>query len=168
MNIDTVSPDNVRKQLKITVLQTKIDQLQKDIDEAMNNIETMSNEFASTMHELQQLKGNNTDQNKQYMDLLSRMSGDQKNTRTKYDACNTSEEMLHMMMQELDQNKESDTDTKELPDVGDNSEIWDRIAKAQKKANRLDVSDDDINSLSDDFDEEDEVSQSIMIPHETL
>lgn len=139
---DTKTPkndesDGVRKALKVKIMQLQADELQKKMDDAMNNIEHMAQEYAALMAELQELKGVSESQNKKHIELLSRMMGEQGKTPVDYDSCNTSEEMLQLVMNELDQVKTLEAKMKEqedvaLPDVGDNSEIWDRIAQAQK------------------------------------
>jgi hypothetical protein len=128
---------DVRKALKVKILQLRADELQKNMDKAMNDIEHMTREYSMLMVELQEIKGVSESQNKKHIELLSRMMGEQGAAPVDYDACNTSEEMLQLVMGELDQVKKLETKMKEqedhaLPDVGDNSEIWDRIARAQK------------------------------------
>jgi len=128
---------DVRKALKVKILQLRADELQKKMDKAMNDIEHMTQEYSMLMVELQEIKGVSESQNKKHIELLSRMMGEQGTAPVDYDACNTSEEMLQLVMNELDQVKKLETKMKEqedpaLPDVGDNSEIWDRIARAQK------------------------------------
>lgn len=128
---------DMRKVLKVKILQLKADELQKKMDTSMNDIEHMAQEYATLMAELHDLKGVSESQNKKHIELLSRMMGEQGTTPVNYDACNTSEEMLQMVMNDLNQVKSLEAKMKEqedtaLPDVGDNSEIWDRIAQAQK------------------------------------
>lgn len=136
-NTKNENKGDMRKTLKMKILQLRADELQKKMDTAMNDIEHMAQEYATLMAELQELKGVSESQNKKHIELLSRMMGEQGTVPVDYDACNTSEEMLQLVMNELDQVKKLETKMKEqedlaLPDVGDNSEIWDRIARAQK------------------------------------
>jgi hypothetical protein len=128
---------NVRKELKVKILQLKADELQEKMDNTINDIEHMTQEYHTIMTELQKLKGITESQNKKHIELLSKMTGEQGTEPVDYDSCNTSEEMLKLVMKEIDQVKKLETKMKEqedqaLPDVGDNSEIWDRISRAQK------------------------------------
>ena len=143
-NVKSLKKENTkdkRNALKVKVLQLRADELQKKLDDAMNEIEHMSQEYSTLMMELQELKGVNESQSKKHIELLSRMMGEQGTVPVNYDSCNTSEEMLQLVMNELDQVKKLETKIKEqeetaLPDVGDNSEIWDRIARAQKEVEK--------------------------------
>lgn len=140
---DSQSADNMRKHLKVKMLQLRTDELQKKMDMTMDDLEAMTHEYATLMRELQELEEVNSNQSKKHINLLSRMIGEKKNTPVDYNSCNTSEEMLHMVMKELDQVKELEKNIeceKALPDVGDNSEIWDRIANAQRDAQKQEMS----------------------------
>jgi hypothetical protein len=154
MDFSTIKSDNVkplknentgdiRKVLKVKILQLQADKLQEKMDGAMNDIEHMAQEYTTLMAELKVLKGVSESQNDKHIELLSRMIGDKETVPVDYSTCNTSEEMLQLVMDDLGQVKKLEAKMKEqentaLPDVGDNSEIWDRIALAQKAVNEED------------------------------
>ena len=125
-----------RRSLKIKILQTKADEIQKKMDTAMDEIEIMVQEYTDIMKELQETQEISVNQNKKHIELMTRMMGEKEKKKVNYGACNTSEEMLQLVMDELDQVKKMETKIKEqevsIPDVGDNTEIWNRIAKAQQ------------------------------------
>lgn len=137
---DTIK--ETRRELKIKILQLRADEMQKKMDNAMDNIENMTQEYSNLMRELQEAQGISEKQNMKHIKLMARMMGETAKTNVDYEACNTSEEMLQLVMNELNQVKKIEEKMKEqtleedrevtLPDVGDNTEIWDRIARAQK------------------------------------
>jgi hypothetical protein len=129
MDTDTET-DDVRKQLKVKILQLRADGIQVKISSVMDTIETMTQEYTTIMQEMYELNGVDNDQSRKHIEMLSRMV---EKSPVNYDACNTSDDMLHLMMKEFEQVKELEK-KETLPDVGDNSEIWDRIAKAQQTA----------------------------------
>jgi hypothetical protein len=136
-SLDNENTSDVRNELKVKILQLRADKLQKNMDNSMNEIEHMTQEYSTLMEELRKIKGVSESQNRKHIELLSRMMDEKETAPIDYKSCNTSEEMLQLVMKDLDQVKKLETKMNEqeysaLPDVGDNSEIWDRIARAQK------------------------------------
>jgi chromosome segregation ATPase len=134
---NTKSLSDSRKELRVKILQLQTDNLQKKMDDAMDDIERMTHEYTTLIAELKVLNNVSESQNNKHIELLSRMIGEHETIPVDYDSCNTSEEMLQLVMSEISHVEKLETKMKEhentaLPDVGDNSEIWDRIALAQK------------------------------------
>ena len=113
--------------LKVTVLEIKADELHKKINGKMDEIEEMTKEYSEIMTEIQSLRGNSGNHKK----LLQRMIEKDNREPIDYNSCNTTEEMLSMITKELSYVQKLENDN--LPDVGDNSEVWERIANAEKK-----------------------------------
>lgn len=130
----------VDKQLKVAGLKSKAAELQQKINNMMDDIESMTNLYANTVKELYALDDKAS--SKAHVDMLSRMTGES-SINDKYKKCNTSDEMLSTMLKEFAHLNELENpngkEDKELPDVGDNTEIWDRIADAQRDSDNKDV-----------------------------
>lgn len=134
--------NNERNDLKIKMLEAKADEMQKKINKKMDEIEEMTKEYSEIMTEIQSLSGNSDNHKK----LLQRMIEKDNREPIDYNTCNTTEEMLNLITKELSYVKKLEEDS--LPDVGDNSEIWDRIADAKKNL----ISDSDEESSNTDKD----------------
>jgi virulence-associated protein VapD len=147
------SCEDLRKKMKIEILQSQACKIQNQINAAINNVETMTKEYEDIINVLHKLEFINTNTKKGYTDIKSFLIGDsyindrksikEKNTKPiNYKSCNTSKEMLESMMEEFHQvdeleKKRTNIEEKQLPDLSDNTEIWDRIYKAQQNADIL-------------------------------
>ena len=175
--MDTMNPldktDVGRKQLKAQLLNVQLESIRVKLDTAMSVVETMTREYATTMLKIQELNVENADckQNTQHTELLSRMIGESNETPINYNKCRTSEEMLHLMVGEIEQVKKMEGDAlneNTLPDVGDNSEIWERIAQAQQALSiyKPDTSTSPVSPITEEVEEVEEVEDDPSYKHE--
>lgn len=118
-----------RNDLKVKVLEVKADEMQKKINNKMDEIDEMTKEYSKIMAEIHSLSGSSDNHKK----LLQRMIEKDNREPVDYNSCNTTEEMLNLITKELSYVEKLENNS--LPDVGDNSEIWDRIADAKKNLN---------------------------------
>lgn len=165
-NVEPKSLDAInknKKELKGKVLQIKASELQKKIDNTMDKVETMCQEYAVIMNELAVLNNMSDAQKTMHDILVGKLMGDtpdstadeQLKELNKTDIlsnCNTTEEMLKVIQQEIrntelsklappsghvDGNLITQDDIIEAADqlanVDATNEVWDRMAKAHQE-----------------------------------
>lgn len=105
--------NNSRNELKICMLQCIADKINSGIEKKLQEVDKLTTEYSTVIDKITALKGTLPSKNEHcYSESL------------------TTEEMLQHATRESDKNKKSSTSN--LPEIGDNDEIWERIALAHK------------------------------------